>query len=86
MPRLRPQLDDRNDAIGFGEFAVMDQTTSNAEREHVRDRQTDGGAPHQAHDVPGMAVTLAKAVRAAIRSSPPYVDDQDVCDRFRPQT
>jgi hypothetical protein len=49
----RSHLDDRNDAIGFGEFAVMDETTSNAEREHVRDRQTDCGTPHQAHDVPG---------------------------------
>jgi hypothetical protein len=47
------QLDDRNDAIGLGEFAVVDETTSNAEREHVRDSQTDCGAPHQAHDVPG---------------------------------
>lgn len=47
------QLDDRNDAISPGEDAVMYQTTSNAECEHMRDSQTDGGAPHQAHDVPG---------------------------------
>jgi hypothetical protein len=31
----------------------MDEATSNAEREHVRDRQTDRGAPHQAQDVSG---------------------------------
>jgi hypothetical protein len=31
------QLDHRSDAIGFGEFAIMDESTSNTERKHVRD-------------------------------------------------
>ena len=61
------QLDDGHDAIGLGKLAVMDETTSNVEREHVRDRQPDRGAPHQPRMCPGTAVTLAKAVRAAIR-------------------
>ena len=46
------QLDDGNDAIGLGKLAVMHETTSYPEREHVRDCETNCGAPHQPQDVP----------------------------------
>jgi hypothetical protein len=45
----------------------MYQTTSNAECEPMRDSQTDGGAPHQAHDVPGDGSHIRQGVSAAIR-------------------
>ena len=63
------QLNDGNDAIGPGEDAVVHETTGNAEREHMRDCQTDCGAPHQAQDVPGTEATFCKAVSAAIRQT-----------------
>ncbi len=61
------QLNHGSDAIGPGELTIVHEATGNAEREHMRECQTESGAPYQSEDVPGDGRNVLQGGNAAIR-------------------